>query len=136
MTPGNMVLFTVLFGLGYLAAPAMLVWGWLRWIKQRPRVWTICSTLSFVGFLLATGSALFAVWMVCYGAAGGFIKSHGQYSPDYGLFYRFIRWGTVLSLLGVAFALGGVWRRGAVRWLAPASAVGTLAFWIVATTWP
>ncbi len=136
MTPTSIVLYTVLFGLGYLVAPTMLVWGWARWVKRRPRSWTIITTLSFVGFLLSTASALFALWVIWYGAAGGFISSHANYSPNYGLFYQFIRRGIVLSLLGIVFSVGGVWRRGAVRWLAPASAVGTLAFWLLATTWP
>lgn len=135
MTPGSVVLDSVLFVLGYVVAPSTLVWGWMRWIKQRQRLWTITSTMSFAGFLLATASALFGLWMIAYGAAGGFITSHG-YSPDYGLFYQFIRRGSVLSVLGLAFAICGVWRRSAIRWQALATAVGTFAFWLLATAWP
>ena len=136
MTPANVVLYTVLFGLGYLVAPAMLVWGWVRWIKHRPRLWTITSALSFIGFLLATASALYGLWMIFFAEAGGFLTTYPNYSPDYGLLYKFIRRGALLSLLGTLFAIGGIWRRGPVRWQAPASAVGTLAFWLLATTWP
>jgi hypothetical protein len=112
-------------------APAMLVWGWARWIVQRPRLWTISSTLSFIGFLLASASALFSLWVILYASGGGF-----QRLPDYSFFYRCIRRGAIISLLGVAFALGGVWRRSPLRWQAPAGAVGTFAFWLLATTWP
>ena len=133
MTAGSVVLFTFLFALGYLIAPVMLVWGWVRWIKQRPRMWTITSTLSFTGFLLATVSALFGVWMIVFPSGGFITRNHLE---DYGLFYRFCRWGIDLSLLGAAFAMGGMWRRGATRWQAPPAAAGTIAFWLLATTWP
>ena len=136
MTPTSTVFYALLFGLGYLVAPTMLVWGWVRWIKLRPQVWTISSTLSFVGFLLATASALYGFWMIVFGATGGFLTGSSGYSPDYGLLYKFIRRGAVLSSFGTLFALGGIWRRSSVRWQAPASAVGTLAFWLLATTWP
>jgi hypothetical protein len=133
MTAGSVILLAFLFALGYLITPILMVWGWVRWIKERPRLWTIASTLSFVGFLLATASALYGLWTISYGAAGGFITSHG-YSPDYGLFYRFVRRGAILSMLGFAFAICGVWRRSAVRWQAPATAVGTFACWLLAST--
>jgi len=129
-------IYTVLFGLGYLLTPTMLVWGWVRWFKQRPTLWTIARTLSFIGFLFATASALYGFWMIVYGLNGGFVSSPPHYSPDYGLLYRFIRVGGILSLSGILFAIGGIGRRGPVRWQAPASAVGTLAFWLIATTWP
>jgi len=132
------VLWIFLLFSGYLVAPTMLVWGWARWIKQRPRLWTIPSTLSFVGFLFASASALFALWVMAYGESGGFEHTAGiaYYSPNYGFFYRCIVRGAVLSFVAVAFALGGVWRRSSIRWQAPACAVGTLAFWLLATTWP
>jgi hypothetical protein len=74
--------------------------------------------------------------MIGYGAEGGFLSSHAGYSPDYDLFYKFIRRGVVLSLSATVFAIGGVWREWSVRWQVTASAVGTLAFWLLATTWP
>lgn len=136
MTPASVVFYSVLFGLGYLIAPTMLVWGWVRWTKQRPRLWTVTLTLSFIGFLLATASALYGLWMIVYALQGGFLPKYPHYSPDYRSLYRIIRIGAVISLSGIVFALGGIGRRGPVRWQAPASAVGTLAFWLIATTWP
>jgi len=109
----------------------MLVWGWVRWIKQRPRLWTTSSTLSFIGFLLASASALFAIWVIFFGVGGGF-----EHPLDYSFFYRCIGRGVVLSLSALVFAIGGVWQRNSLRWQAPASAIGTLAFWLLATTWP
>jgi len=131
MSASSVVFFTLLFVLGYLVAPGMLVWGWARWIVQRPRLWTISSTLSFVGFLLASASALFALWVIFFGVGGGFERA-----PNYSFFYRCIARGVVLSLLAIVFAVGGVWQRNSLRWQAPASAVGTLAFWLLATAWP
>jgi hypothetical protein len=138
MTASSAILYTVLFILGYLVAPTMLVWGWARWITQRPRLWTVSPTLSFIGFVLASASALFALWMIAYASGGRFEHTANipYYSPNYSLFYLYIRRGSVLSLLGIVFAIGGVWGRGPVRWQAPASALGTLAFWLIVTTWP
>ena len=132
------VFYSLVLLFGYLVAPATLVWGWVRWAKQRPRLWTISSTLSFVGFLLAAVSALFALWIILYAEGGGFQHTLGNpsYTPNYSLFFRWMQRGEVLSLLAVAFALGGVFQRSSTRWQAPLSAVGTLAFWLIATTWP
>jgi hypothetical protein len=47
MSAVNVVLFTFLLVLAYLVTPTLLVWGWARWIKQRPRLWTISLALSF-----------------------------------------------------------------------------------------
>src|SRR5215469_10815239 len=136
MTVRSTALFTFLIASGYLIAPIMLVWGWVRWIKQRPRIWKISSTLSFVGFLLATTSALFALWIILFGAAGGFGTIGPNYAPDYAFFYRCVRWGALLSALGIAFAIAGVWRSNLLRWHALTGAIGSLAFWLLATTWP
>jgi hypothetical protein len=119
---------------GYLVAPTALVWGWVRWMKQQPRLWTISSTLSFVGFLLASASALFALGMIHYALAGWF--EHTSNTPNFSLFFRWMQRGEVLSLAAFAFAVGGVFQRSSIRWQAPASAIGTLAFWLIATTWP
>ena len=48
------------------------------------------------------------------------------------LLLTIFRWGAILSLGGIAFGIGGVLRRSSLRWHAPVSAVGTLAFWLVA----
>lgn len=114
----------------------MLVWGWVSWSKDRPRLWTIFSTLSFVGFGIATASSVYALWIIVYAGSGGFGTTSDHYAPDYNAFYRSVARGTVLSLVGIVFALSGIFRRGPVRWQAPVCAVGTLAFWLLATTWP
>jgi hypothetical protein len=138
MSISSAILFCLLFVLGYLVAPTMLVWGWKLWIKQRPRLWTISSTLSFIGFVLGSFSALFALWIIVYSSAGGFQHSSNiSYdSLNYSFFYQCVLCGSALSVLGIAFAVGGVWRKSQLRWQALASTVGTLAFWLLATTWP
>jgi hypothetical protein len=128
--------FALLFGLAYLIAPTMLVWGWVRWSKDRPRSWTLFSALSFVGFGIATASALYAIWIILYAGSNGFGTAFDHYAPDYDAFYRCVVRGMILSLVGTVFAICGIFRCGPVRWQAPASAVGTLAFWLLATTWP
>ena len=41
----------------------------------------------FIGFVLATASALYGLWMIGYGEAGGFLTTCLNDSPDYGLLY-------------------------------------------------
>lgn len=134
----DMIIYILLLLFGYLFAPTTLVWGWTRWIKHRPRLWTLSSTLSFVGFLLASVSALCALWMIAYASAGGFEHTANlpHYSPNFSRFFRWMQRGEVLSLAALVFALGGVFRRSPIRWQAPVSALGALAFWLLATTWP
>lgn len=138
MTVPMGILFAILIVLAYIAAPVMLFWGWVRWTIHRPRTWTVPSTLSFAGFVCASASALLALCVICYGASGGFQNNPGMstYSPDYRLFYRCIAIGAALSALGMIVGIGGVWRKNQLRWHAPVSAIATLAFWVLATTWP
>jgi hypothetical protein len=134
---GN-VFFALLLLFGYLAAPTALAWGWARWIRQRPKWWSVSSTVSFAGFVLASASALFALLMVLYAEGGGFEHTldNSSYSPNYSLFFRWMQRGEVLSLAAFIVSIGGVFRRSSTRWQAPLGALGTLAFWLIATTWP
>ena len=138
MSLSTVALLTLLMPLAYLVAPAMIIWGWIRWVIQRPRTQTVASTLSFVGFVLASLSGVFALLVIAYGWSGGFEHTAGlsYYSSNYGLFYCCIRVGVLISLAGLVFSIGGAWRSSSVRWQAAASALGTLAFWLLATTWP
>jgi len=118
------VVFVVLYVVCiYIALPAAMVWGWVRWAR-RTQTRTFCSILSLIGFTLATASALLAISAVLYARAiGGF----PFYDP---LLLRIFRWGGLLSLSGIAFAIIGGWGPGPLRWHAPACAVGTLVFWV------
>jgi hypothetical protein len=81
-----------------------------------------------IGFVLATASAVLAVSTVIYAHhIGGF----PYYDPR---LLRIYRWGALLSLTGMAFALGGVWRRGPLQWLAPVCTFGTLLYWFGAAS--
>ena len=117
-------MFWILGVFGYLGSPAILIWGWARWLRQ-PKLRTIPATLSLVSFVLATASALLAISSIAFAQVHHF----RYYDP---LLLRIFRWGTLLSLGGIAFGTGGVWRRSSLRWHAPVSAFGTLAFWLVA----
>ena len=111
----------------FLAVPVLIVWGWVRWSKNRiPR--TIFSTLSFVGFCFATASALLGLFTRLYAQ---FIRSFPFYDPT---LMRIYAWGGLLSLAAILFAIAGVWRQGPLRWHAPTCALGTLLFWLIAAS--
>jgi hypothetical protein len=119
------VAMVLLFAAGYLLSPAMLTWGWTRWFRQ-PKVRTVPSILSLMGFVLATCSALVAVAAIAYSlATGGFRYYDPRLMKIFGV-------GVLLSIGGFFFGVGGLWRPNALRWHAPVSSLATLAFWIVA----
>jgi hypothetical protein len=112
---------------GYVAAPALLIWGWVRW-TQRPKPRSLCSILSLAGFSLATASALLAVLATMYAfSIGGF----PFYDPR---LLKIFRLGILLSLIALALGISGVWRPSSLRWHAPACGVGTLMFWTMAAS--
>lgn len=77
MSASNVLVFTSLLVFAYLVTPTVLGWGWARLIKQPPQKWTISAVLSFVAFLLASASSLFALCVILY-AEGGGIRAHPQ----------------------------------------------------------
>jgi hypothetical protein len=121
----NQAIF-VLSILGFcIALPAVIIWGWVRWIKHRePR--TTFSTLSLVGFALGTVSGLLAIAAMLYARAG---RGFSFYDPA---LIRIYRWGALLSVAAMVFAIIGLWRPSSLRWHAPVCAVGTLVFWLAA----
>ena len=125
------VTVVILFVAGYVLSPLMLTWGWVRWFRQ-PKLQTVTAILSLLGFILASASALLAVSAMAYSLIrGGF----PYYDP---LLMKIFGVGGLLSLGGLIFGLGGVWRASSLRWHAPVSAMATLAFWIAAAIgeWP
>ena len=119
----NQAIF-VLFVIGiYIALPAVMIWGWARWMKRsEPR--TAFSTLSLVGFTLGTVSGLLAISAMLYArAVGGF----PFYDPS---LLKLYRWGALLSVAAMVFAIIGLWRPSSLRWHAPVCAAGTLVFWL------
>jgi hypothetical protein len=114
----------VLVALGYLASPTVLIWGWVRWVK-RPKLRTVLSVLSLIGFVLVTGSALLAVGTAAYA-----LVIHGFQFYDPRLMQIYV-WGLVLSIGGIVLGIAGVWRPSSLRWHAPVSGVCMLAFWMV-----
>ncbi len=116
---------SILVGLlGYLVAPVMLIWGWIRWCGRQKQK-TIASILSFTGLVLATASAALGLCTILF-ARSGFLALREDV-----LLRRAVQLGAVLSLAGILFSLAGIWRTSATRWQAPASALGTLAFWFI-----
>jgi hypothetical protein len=112
----------ILFVVGvYVALPAVLVVGWVRWSHRRQigRTWP-----SLAGFSLGTASALLAVGAMLYARTMG---SFQFYDPA---LLRIYRWGLLLSVAGLIFGAVGVRWSGPVRWYAPAATAGTLLFWL------
>lgn len=119
------VAVVILFVAGYVLSPVMLTWGWVRWFRQ-PKLQTVTAILSLLGFILASASALLAVSAMAYSLiSGGFPYYDPRLMKTFGV-------GGLLSLGGLVFGVGGVWRASSLRWHAPVSAMATLAFWIAA----
>ena len=62
---GMSIFFAVLVTMGFLLAPTMLIWGWIRWIRQREKLGRPFF-LSLIGFILTTASGVLAVSAVVY----------------------------------------------------------------------
>jgi hypothetical protein len=118
----------VLFAIGiYLAVPAAMILGWVRWIRRRQPL-TLSSILSLIGFTLASASGLLSISSVLYAQTiGGF----PYYDPS---LLRIYRWGVLLSLAAIVFAISGAWRPGPLRWYAPTCAAGMLVFWFMSAS--
>ena len=123
MSTSVSVIVGILAALVYLVAPAVLIWGWLRW-KNLPKDWRIPSILSFSGFSLATLSALLAISAI----AVAHVHHFDFYDPA---LMKIFGIGFLLSG-GLALSIGGIWRRSVLQWHAPVCAIGTLAFWVLA----
>src|SRR5712664_3445863 len=111
----------------YLAVPAAMISGWVRWIKRR-QPQTLPSILSLAGFTFATASGLLAISSVLYAQTiGGF----PYYDPS---LLKIYRWGGLLSLAGIVCAISGAWRPSPLRWYSPACAVGMFLFWLMSAS--
>ena len=116
------IVFTILLTiLSYGVLPAVLVWGWVRWYK-RPKLRTISSMISLVGFILATALASLAASVVGYASLVHFSSGLDP------VLYRVFGSGTWVSFAGALVSVSGAWRQSSLRWHAPVCALGTLAF--------
>jgi hypothetical protein len=121
----NQISIAALFLVGYLLTPVTLIWGWARWMLK-PKSRSVMAVLSFIGFTLASASALLALSAAAYSlCVGGFQYYDPRLMKIFGI-------GFLLSLSGLLFGVVGVWRASSLRWHAPACSIATLAFWIVA----
>jgi len=119
------VFFAVMVAMGYLLAPMMLIWGWIRWINKREKLGRPFF-LSLIGFILSTASGVLAVSAIVYA-----VTIHGFQFYDPRLL-RIYLWGFLLSAGGIVLGLTGVSAPNALRWQAPLAGLGMLAFWMSA----
>jgi hypothetical protein len=136
MSTSSTIAWFLTFTLAYLVTPVALVWGWIRSARDRQQLLRSFSIFSFCGLILASASALLGLWVILYAFAGGFGTVVEHNGPEYELFYGCVHYGAIVSILALLLALCGIWRKGPIRWQSLASAIGTLALWMVATTWP
>jgi hypothetical protein len=111
----------------YVAVPAGLVWGWIRLLRNRQSKLT-CLAPSLAAFALGTASAVLAIGATLFSS-----ETAGISGPDPSML-RLYRTGALLSLLGIVLGVVGVCRPGPLRWHAPACAMGTMIFWLVAAS--
>jgi hypothetical protein len=110
-----------------LFVPALLLWGWVRWSKNKNSyARSRSSTCSLIGFSLATASATLAIATHLYAR---FVHSFPFDDPTLMKIYAI---GCLFSIVGIALGVAGSGRPNAVRWLAPVCAFGTLVFWLLA----
>jgi len=126
MSTSTQAIFWIMGAFGYLGSPAIVIWGWVRWLRQ-PKPRSILATLSMIGFIPATASALLALSSIVFAQFHHF----PYYDP---LLFRIFRIGTLLSVGGIAFGVFGAGRASSLRWHAPISGVATLAFWFIAAS--
>lgn len=122
---GMGVFFVVMVAMGYILAPLMLIWGWIRWISRRKELGHPFF-LSLIGFVLTTASGALAASAIVYAVA---IHGFPFYDPT---LLRIYAWGLLLSVAGIVLGLTGISAPKALRWQAPLAGLGMLAFWMVA----
>jgi hypothetical protein len=115
----------VMAAMGYLVAPTMLIWGWIRWVSRREELGRPFF-LALIGFVLSTASGMLALSTTVYAFV---IHGFPFYYPT---LLRIYAWGFLLSAGGVVLGLTGVWAPNVLRWQAPLAGLGTLAFWMIA----
>ena len=122
---GMGLFFAVMVGMGYLVAPTMLIWGWIRWVRRREEFGRPFF-FSLIGFVLNTASGVLAFSAIVYAVV---IHGFPFYDP---MLLRIYAWGFLLSAAGIVLSLTGVSAPNALRWQAPLAGLGMLAFWMTA----
>jgi hypothetical protein len=108
----------------YIGLPALMIWGWKWWARDKhPQ--SLFSILSVISLGFATAACMLSIATMIYARAiGGF----PFYDPRLLAIYR---WGLLLSLAGMLFGIGGAFRKGPLRQIAPISAAVMLMFWFM-----
>ncbi len=111
---------------GYIAAPVLLISGWLRW-HNKPHGHDLAAKMSLVGFSIATGSALLAIGSIGWATAGGGLPFHDE------RLMRIFAAGLLISLAGLVTSLAGLARANPLRWHAPALCSTMAILWLMWT---
>jgi hypothetical protein len=108
----------------YLAAPVLLITGWIRWAR-RSQARQVFPALALAGFIVGSASALLALGAVIYAwSIGGFPYYDPRLMRIYGA-------GLLLSLAGLVASLAGLARSSPLRWHAPALSLAMLLLWFL-----
>jgi len=120
----NDVIIVVLIIAAYLSVPIVLISGWMRWWR-RSETESLVSRFALAGFATGNASAALALGSFIYSLViGGF----PYWDPP---LIRIYRVGLLLSLGAMVLSLGGVMRRNALRWHAPALSAGMVMLWVL-----
>jgi hypothetical protein len=115
---------SLFFAISYIGLPALMVWGWTRWAKDK-QPQSLFSILSAISLAFASAACMLSIATFIYARViGGF----PFYDPRLLAIYR---WGIDLSLAGTCFGIGGAFRKGPLRQVAPISAGVMLIYWFM-----
>jgi nicotinamide riboside transporter PnuC len=92
------ILLAIVF---YIGLPALTIMGWYFWARGT-KAKGVCSTLSFIGFLVATISVLLAISSIAFAHLIGGFPFHDP------RLMKIYRWGFLLSLTAILFSVGGL----------------------------
>jgi hypothetical protein len=102
-------------------SPAVVVWAWLIYTKAA-KSWSVSLMFSLLSLILATVSSLLAVLFLLHAPK---VKGIWIFDP----WANFLSNGVLTSLVAIALAFCGLWKRNPIRWPALLCAVVGFPFW-------
>jgi uncharacterized membrane protein len=110
----------VLVPILYVGLTIILVWGWIRGLREKATPFRFRSRL---GFVLGSSSAYTAIITAIWTRIPGLIQYH---DPILVWIYRS---GALLAVTGLVLSILGIRRPSALRWHAPILSSSMLLLW-------